>query len=61
MKKHRQESVLSQAGAKRNINRPKNEPLRIRVEGTQPKWEIPEDVVDEMLAVLREQENVAHE
>lgn len=37
------------------------DPIGIRVDGATPKWKIPDDIVDEMLAELREEENAAHE
>lgn len=40
---------------------PTEDPISIGMNGKSPRWDIPEDVIDEMLADLRDEENAAHE
>ena len=61
MKDDRKNSYFGKKRTRQAVSTLNKEPLPISIASRQTRWEIPDDVVDEMLAELREQENAAHE
>lgn len=61
MKDHKRYSYFTKTGPRTKTEKPTEDPTSIGMIGNRPKWEIPDDVMDEMLAELREEENVSHE
>lgn len=59
MKIHCPPSGFKKTAVKEETNLLERDPLSIST--THPKWSIPDEVVDEMLAVFREEEAVCHE
>jgi hypothetical protein len=61
MKTLSKQTGFTETVVKEETNLLKKDPLGIAAMGFHPRWRIPDDAVDEILAVLREEEAVCHE